>query len=100
MKSWIWINKHMLGGGRQCKMKGGITLKLRESKIFGKKLTALLLAGGIMMAGQIADAKAITTPGGGQPVVHWAVLQAKHGTMSEMTKMAIRNVAPYLEKEQ
>ena len=65
----------------------------------GKALAALVMAGGLMMAANSTEAKAITRPDGGAPMVHWAVLQSKPGTMNEMMGMAARNVAPLAAKE-
>ena len=59
-----------------------------------KALTAFALAGCLTMPALIAEAKPITTPKGTMPLVHWAVLRAKPGTMREMMGMAARNVAP------
>ena len=74
-------------------------MKLLDKKIYGKTLAALVMAGGLMMAANSTEAKAITTPDGGMPLVHWAVLQAKPGTMSDMMGMAARNVAPLAATE-
>ena len=59
----------------------------------------LVLAVCLCLKVQVAEAKPITTPEGKLPLVHWAVLQAKPGTMGEMMGMAARNVAPLAAKE-
>ena len=74
-------------------------LRVSIQKMLGKSLSALVLAGCVTMAAQVTEAKAITTPEGKMPMVHWAVLQSKPGTMSEMMGMAARNVAPLAAKE-
>ena len=74
-------------------------LRVSIQKLVGKSLSALVLAGCFMMTAQVTEAKAITTPDGGMPLVHWAVLQSKPGTMSEMMGMAARNVASLAAKE-
>ena len=59
-------------------------MRVSIQKMSGKLLSALLLAGCVMMTAQVTEAKEITTPEGKMPMVHWAVLQSKPGTMSEM----------------
>ena len=74
-------------------------MRVSIQKAVRKSMAALVVAGCVMMTGHVTEAKAITTPDGGMPLVHWAVLQSKPGTMSEMMGMAARNVAPLAAKE-
>ena len=59
----------------------------------------LVLAVCLVLKAHVAEAKPLTPPEGKLPLVHWAVLQAKPGTMGEMMSMAARNVAPLAAKE-
>lgn len=68
-------------------------------KILSRNTLAACLASGMLLINGTAAAQAITRPDGGQPIVHWAVLQAKSGTMDEMNRLSARDVAPEVANE-
>lgn len=63
------------------------------------KKNALLICSLLLFATQPAIASPIASPAGKTLKVHWAVVEAKPGTMDQMLALGAKDVAPYSAKE-
>lgn len=68
-------------------------------KNLSQRFLAAFFMSGVLMINGVAAAETITGPDGSAPIVHWAVLQAKAGTMDQMNHLGAKDVAPEVAKE-